>query len=152
MNNTKKESTTVTPEENNSTAGELFGNRDFKVTVRNKGLYTSYPKDASNTYFASTANKGKKLLVLELSAKNTGNTNQTFKTSGAGLNYTLEELESDKALTTILEHDIHFVKKTVKSGKTIKSLIFFEVDKSFDDSSLSLIISKAEESVTVPVK
>lgn len=144
-------SATVVPEQKNATAGEVFGNKDFQVTVRRKGLYASYPKNASSTYFALTPEKNKKLLVLELKAKNTSNSDLVFKTSGAGLEYVLEGSDSNEALTTILEHDIHFVKETVKPGKHVKSLIIFEVDKNFDDSKLSLSISKAEKSVTVAV-
>ncbi len=144
-------STTVAPENYNSGVGELFGSKDFKVSVRRKGLYTSYPKNASSTYFALTAKEGKKLFVLELSAKNIGDTNQIFKTRGVGLEYAINEESSNAALVTILEHDIHFVKETVKPGKSIKALIFFEVDERFDDSSCSISISNAEKSVTVPV-
>lgn len=134
------------------TAGELFGSKDFQVSVKNKGMYESYPENGASTYFSLSASKGKKLLVLELKAKNTGNSDQVFKTSGKNLKCTLGGDSSNEALVTILEHDIHFIKETVKPGKSIKCLLFFEVGKKFDVSKADLDIDNAGKSVTLHVK
>lgn len=143
---------TMAPEKNEKSAGELFGSKDFQISVHSKGLYTSYPKNSSSTYFSLSANKNKKLFVLELKAKNTGSTSEVFKTSGTGLSYTLNDESSNKALVTILEHDIHFIKETVKPGKSIKSLVFFEVDKDFDEADAKLTLAKSGDTVSISVK
>lgn len=143
---------TIVPEKTEKTAGELFGSKNFQITVHSKGLYASYPKNSSSTYFSLSANKNKKLFVLELKAKNTGSASEVFKTTGAGLSYTLNGEGSDKALVTILEHDIHFVKETVKPGKSVKSLVFFEVDKDFDEANAKLTLAKSGDTVSIVVK
>lgn len=142
---------TMAPENNKKSAGELFGSKNFQISVHSKGLYASYPKNSSSTYFSLSANKNKKLFVLELKAKNTGSTSEVFKTSGTGLGYTLNDESSNKALVTILEHDIHFVKETVKPGKSIKSLVFFEVDKDFDEANAKLTLTKSGDTVSVSI-
>lgn len=132
-------------------AGDLFGDNNLKISVKNSGLYHSYPKNNSSTYFSLTASSDKKLLVLELTVKNEGNKEVLFKTSGSGLEYALEGV-SQKALVTILENDIHFFKKSLKSGKSLTGLVIFEVDKSFNTDNLQLVVSKDGNSVKLPVK
>lgn len=144
----------VTPTEDTKviSAGELFGSSDFQISIRNKGLYKSYPKDSSSTYFSLSASAGKKILVLALSAKNTGTTKQQFRTSGTGLGFALAGKAQNKALVTILEHDIHFVKSMVKPGKSIHTLLFFEVDENFSLDNVKVTLSKSGKSIDVPVK
>ncbi|SET04597.1 hypothetical protein [[Clostridium] polysaccharolyticum] len=139
-------------EEKTVTAGEVFGSKDFQISVKNKGMYESYPKNGVSTYFSLSASAGKKLLVLELKAKNTGNSDQIFKTGEKNVTYTLDGDNSNEALVTILEHDIHFVKETVKPGKSKRYLLFFEVGKKFDVSKADLNIDNAGKSVTLHVK
>lgn len=164
-------STTEPPQQNNATAkpdasqtpgagtqepaanaGALFGSKNFAISVKSKGEYESYPKNSSSTYFSLSANEGKKLLVLELTAKNTGESKEVFKTSGSALGYLLNGSSNDKALVTILEHDIHFVKSAIKPGKSLKTLIFFEVDNNFNSENLSLTLQKSSQSVKLSVK
>lgn len=133
-------------------AGELFGSSDFQISVRNKGLYQSYPKNSSSTYFSLSANAGKKILVLEVTAKNTGASNQVFKTSGTGMEYALAGKESQKALVTILERDIHFMKSAVKPGKSVKSRMFFEVNRDFKEKDIKVTFTNEGKSVSVSVK
>lgn len=163
VNNTTEEqastskpvSTTSTPSTEavkTVTAGKIFGSDDFQISIQNKGLYDSYPEDNSSTYFSLSATSGKKLLVLELKIKNTGSKAQAFKTSGSGLSYTLNGDNSQKALVTLLEDDVHFFKTSVKSGKGLSALLLFEVDKNFKADNLKVTVSKAGQSVDIPVK
>lgn len=133
-------------------AGELFGSKDFQISIRSKGLYKSYPKNSASDYLALSAKDGKKILVLELIAKNTGTSDQVFRTSGTELGYALAGKESKKALVTILEHDIHFVKSTVKPGKSLKTLMFFEVKSNYKDKDMKVTLSKADKTIDIPVK
>lgn len=142
----------IRKEDTISNVGTVFGSKEFQISLKSKGLYKSYPKNNSGTYFSLTAKENKKLLVLELTAKNTGNKNEIFKTSGNNNGYLLNGSSSDKALVTILEHDIHFVKSTIKPGKSLKSLIFFEVNEDFNSKDLSVTITKGEQSTKVAVK
>ncbi len=68
------------------------------------------------------------------------------------MSYTLNDESSNKALVTILEHDVHFIKETVKPGKSIKSLVFFEVDKDFDEADAKLTLTKSGDTVSISVK
>lgn len=134
-----------------TSAGALFGSNDLKISVKNSGLYDNYPKNSSSTYFSLTASSSKKLLVLELTVKNKGSETAAFRTSNSGLEYTLDG-SSEKALVTLVEKDIHFFKTNLKSGKSLKGLVIFEVDKNFHADNLNLVISKDGDSVTIPVK
>lgn len=148
---TVKTETQATAEGKETSAGALFGSNDLKISVKNSGLYDNYPKNSSSTYFSLTASSNKKLFVLELTVKNEGSKTVTFKTSNSGLEYTLDG-SSEKALVTLLEKDIHFFKTDLKSGKSLKGLVIFEVDKNFHADNLNLVISKDGDSVIIPVK
>ena len=132
-------------------AGTLFGSSDFQLSVRKKGLYQSYPKNSSSTYFSLTAQSGKKLLVLDVTVKNSGSSKRTFKTADAGLEYSLNG-NSAKALVTLLKNDIHFIKQEIKSGAKSKAIIVFEVDKNIKMDNLKLTVTKDGQSVDISVK
>lgn len=131
--------------------GSLFGSNDFKLSVKLNGLYDSYPKSSSSTYFSLTANSGKKLLVLDVTIKNSGSSKKTFQTSGKNIELTLGDSDA-RALVTLLEEDIHFMKEDIKSGGKRKAIIVFEVDKNMKTDNLKLTVARDGKSVDISVK
>lgn len=134
-----------------SSVGSLFGSSDFKLSIKLNGLYQSYPKNSSSTYFSLTANSGKKLLVLDVTIKNSGSSKKTFQTTGKNIEFTLADSDA-RALVTLLEEDIHFMKEEIKSGGKRKAIIVFEVDKNMKTDNLKLSVAKDGQSVDVSVK
>lgn len=141
----KTESDTAT------SVGSLFGSNDFKLSFKLNGLYDSYPKNSSSTYFSLTANSGKKLLVLDVTIKNSGSSKKTFQTSGKNIELTLGDSDA-RALVTLLEEDIHFMKEEIKSGGKRKAIIVFEVDKNMKTDNLKLTVARDGKSVDISVK
>lgn len=141
----KTESDTAT------SVGSLFGSNDFKLSFKLNGLYDSYPKNSSSTYFSLTANSGKKLLVLDVTIKNSGSSKKTFQTSGKNIELTLGDSDA-RALVTLLEDDIHFMKENIKSGGKKKAIIVFEVDKNMKTDNLKLTVARDGKSVDISVK
>lgn len=141
----KTESDTAT------SVGSLFGSNDFKLSFKLNGLYDSYPKNSSSTYFLLTANSGKKLLVLDVTIKNSGSSKKTFQTSGKNIELTLGDSDA-RALVTLLEDDIHFMKENIKSGGKKKAIIVFEVDKNMKTDNLKLTVARDGKSVDISVK
>lgn len=131
--------------------GSLFGSNDFKLSFKLNGLYDSYPKNSSSTYFSLTANSGKKLLVLDVTIKNSGSSKKTFQTSGKNIELTLGDSDA-RALVTLLEDDIHFMKENIKSGGKKKAIIVFEVDKNMKTDNLKLTVARDGKSVNISVK
>lgn len=147
--NPTNQSNTEKPLEKTVTAGDVFGNEALSVKVSNSGLYDSYPK--GDSYFALSASKGKKLLVIDLTIKNEGSKAVKFKTNSGGLSYSVNG-SSDKALTTLLENDIHFFNKSIKPGKSVKAKLVYEVGKSYKLDTGKIQIANSNKSVELPIQ
>lgn len=142
---------TEKPEEKPITAGDVFGNGALTVKVSKSGLYDSYPKDSKDAYFSLSSSKGTKLLVVELTIKNTSKKNVKFKTNQNGMSYSISG-SKDKALTTLLEDDIHFFNKTLKPGKSVKAKLVYQVKDNYDLNTGKIQISNSDKNVELPIK
>lgn len=138
-------------EEKNVTAGDVFGNSALSITVTKSGFYANYLEDDTQSYFSLSAEKGKKLLVIDLKVKNTSSKAVKFKTNSAGMSYSVSGSQ-DKALTTLLENDIHFFNTTIKPGKSVDAKLVYQVDEKYDLDTCKIKISNSDKSVELPVK
>lgn len=139
------------PAEKPITAGDVFGSSALSVKVTKSGLYDTYPKNEKDSYFSLSSSKGKKLLVVELTIKNTSKKDVKFKTNQQGMSYSISG-SKDKALTTLLEDDIHFFNRTVKPGKSVKAKLVYQVKDNYALNTGKIQISDSDKNVELPIK
>lgn len=112
----------------NVSLSEIYGQSGVQVTQTSYSLKKSFGTD----YSAITAGEGKKLLVVYFQVKNTSGKMQKVNLMAAKLSYLLKSGEETlgKPLLTIVEGDLQYFSRKMKSGKSNQGVLVFEVDAS----------------------
>ena len=96
-----------------------------------KAKVTGYKYDSAISTGVSdiSAHKGKKLFVVNIKFKNTSGQNKKIDMTKNKSSYVLnvDGKDMDTPLLTIANEDIHFIKKTVAGGKSVNSILVFEI-------------------------
>ncbi len=133
---------------------ELYKSEGCTVNYVNAKEYQSYPKTSENSYFLLEANNGKKLLALTFEVTNEGAKAKNFSLINAGLTYGLEDSlgNKNKPLLTALTNDLQYLDIEIKSGKTQKAVVIFELPKNAEKSDYTLYITKEDMTAQIVIK
>lgn len=107
------------------------------VTYQGYKICTTYPDDGSaDDYFALDASAGKKFLVLEFLAENTGAAEQRvdFFSATAVYSVNIGNGTKENAITTMLLNDLSTYMGTIPAGGSQNLVLLFEIDENTADS------------------
>ena len=133
--------------------GDLFGVSSLQVKVTDTATYKEYTQK-NNSSYAIYANKGKKLVVVNLQLKNTSSNSKKVKLLTKGITYKLITANgtSYDAQRTMLFEDLNFYNEKIEAGKKKQGVLVFEVPEKTKIASSQLKAEGAKGTVTEVIK
>lgn len=121
-----------------------------------KAKVTGYKYDSAISTGVSdiSAHKGKKLFVVNIKFKNTSGQNKKIDMTKNKSSYVLnvDGKDMDTPLLTIANEDIHFIKKTVAGGKSVNSILVFEIPSGTKLKNVLLEVTNKDMMAQVNIK
>lgn len=121
-----------------------------------KAKVTGYKYDSAISTSVSdiSAHKGKKLFVVNIKFKNTSGQNRKLDMTKNKSSYVLsvDGKDMDTPLLTIASEDIHFIKKSVAGGKSVNSMLVFEVPSGTKIKNVLLEVTNKDMVAQVNIK
>ena len=132
---------------------ELASLPGFQFACTGKQECSEYTQESVKAY-AVYANKGKKLVIVDVKVKNTTSSDKKLNLNKKGFSYQLvtSDEKSYNAQMTAFNNDMNFLSGKVKAKKTKKGIAVFEVPKKTSLKKCQLSISSGSNSITLEVK
>ena len=126
----------------NTGVAEFMSIADLKVEYMGYDTMKSYPGDAGGAAFSVDASAGKQLVVTYLDVTNSGSSDVYLDMFSDNATYSLQcGNDTVSKCNTLLLNDFTIYKDTVGSGKTIETVIIFEVDEGASIDGAKLLIN-----------
>ncbi|MCR5799755.1 MAG: hypothetical protein K6G69_06740 [Lachnospiraceae bacterium] len=126
----------------NTGVAEFLSIADLKVEYMGYDTMRSYPGDAGDAAFSVDASAGKQLVVTYLDVTNSGSSDVYLDMFSDDATYSLQcGNDTVPKCNTLLLNDFTIYKDTVGSGKTIETVIIFEVDEGASIDGAKLLIN-----------
>ncbi|MCR4955354.1 MAG: DUF4352 domain-containing protein [Lachnospiraceae bacterium] len=143
----------TTSTEKTVTLTEALGISGIKATVSGYKVRKDYVKD---NVFAMSAAKGNKYIVMNVKIKNTGSSKVKCNILKKNLRLKLDINNGEgnaTALTTLLPNDFSTYNGSVKAGKTVKTVLVFEVPeqltKSISELKLQVVNDEGTQTILI---
>lgn len=132
---------------------DVFSVSGFRFTCTGKKECREYTQDDTKAY-AIYANKGKKLVVVDMKLKNTASSDKKINLTNKGIQYQLVTSDGKSYSTqiTAFANDMNFLSEKVKAGKSKKGIAVFEVPDKTSLKNCQLSISKGSSTATLDIK
>lgn len=130
---------------------KIYGQSDVEFTIKSREEYDSYPKNASA--YSLTAKDGYKVLIITMTAKNTGDKTAKLELDKSNVTYKLcVEDKWYSSLNTILENDAQYLDVSLAPGKTTDFIIAFEVEEKANTKGSTMVLLQDTNSCEINVK
>lgn len=136
------------------TLSEVIGDQNFDIQYVGYRTLDAYPEDETNHVFSIDPKEGCQLFEVDFSIENLTEKDKIFDLTGSNLKYRLNinNENSYRPQSVLLENNLQFIKMNIKAGKTISAVLVFEIPKDIDLSKIDLNFYKDAMTGTINIK
>ncbi len=123
---------------------EVLGLSGIKYEFKNYKLYKSY---SGGDYFTLEPEEGKQLMMVNISLTNTTDKEKKVTLSADMVDYEIEINGTDKynPLMTVLDNDILYLDKKISAGKSLDTVLVFQVDEKTKIDTVKITMENDDE-------